>query len=354
MGFERRDGLGANHAAIGDDADPMEQEAFPQPRDHRYQGCHVGGIARPHLATDRPPGLIDDDAKNHLMQIWAGVFGMTVAAERRSAVTLEIQARRIEDRQPHIIEEVAALGEQLFLDQILVAAGHQAAALLVGKFFAEPSHRPVQVMQVDRVHAADGIGGSPLLRGTIRARIHDPMQHGQEHGALDRKLELAVGQQVFDHRSAKAVPPKSLEEQGRADPLGVDRRGLALLEGRQQHPALGESGAGSQQPIEFAALLERVEPAQRRHHGLARLAVDPMAFHHLEVIEAARSLGAEVHAGLPFASTTRPDPLAGQVCIAGSLALRRRPIPGFATAECGFQPHFEQVTVKVRSKGFFA
>jgi hypothetical protein len=113
-------------------------------------------------------------------------------------------------------------------------------------------------MQVDRVHAADGIGGSPLLRGAIRAGIHDPMQHGQEHGALDWKLELAVGQQVFDHRSAKAVAPKSLEEQGWADPLGLDRRGLALLDGRQQHPALGQSGAGSQQPIEFASLLERV------------------------------------------------------------------------------------------------
>jgi hypothetical protein len=30
------------------------------------------------------------------------------------------------------------------------------------------------------------------------------------------------------------------------------------------------------------------------------------------------------------------------------LALRKQLNPGFPTAECGFQPHFEQVTVKVR------
>ena len=58
---------------------------------------------------------------------------MTVAAERASAVALEIQAGGIEDRQPDIIEEAVAFGEQLLLDQILVGAGHQAAALLVGK-----------------------------------------------------------------------------------------------------------------------------------------------------------------------------------------------------------------------------
>src|SRR5664279_1399767 len=146
VGFERGDGLGADHAAIGDDADAIELETLAQPRDDGYECRDIGCIARPHLTTDRSPGLIDDDAKDHLMQIGAGVFGMIVAAERGSAVTLEIEARGIEDRQPDIIEEAAAPGEQLLLDQILVGAGHQAASLLVGKFFAEPGHRPVQVI----------------------------------------------------------------------------------------------------------------------------------------------------------------------------------------------------------------
>jgi len=38
--------------------------------------------------------------------------------------------------------------------------------------------------------------------------------------------------------STEAVSPKSLEEEGQADPLGVDRCGLARPEGRQQHPVL--------------------------------------------------------------------------------------------------------------------
>jgi hypothetical protein len=49
------------------------------------------------------------------MQIGAGILGMTVLAERRSAFPLEIEAGRIEDRQPYIVEQVAALCEQLFL-----------------------------------------------------------------------------------------------------------------------------------------------------------------------------------------------------------------------------------------------
>jgi hypothetical protein len=65
---------------------------------------------------------------------------MTVAAERLAAFALEIKAGGIEDRQPDIVEQAAASGEQLLLDQILVGA-----------------------------------------------------QHGQEDGALDRKFELAIG-----------------------------------------------------------------------------------------------------------------------------------------------------------------
>jgi hypothetical protein len=58
-----------------------------------------------------------------------------------------------------------------------------------------------------------------------------------------------------------------------------------------------------QQPIELAAFSERIEPAHGRHHGLAWLAVDPMAFHQLKIFEATGSLGAEVHASLRFACT---------------------------------------------------
>lgn len=142
-------------------------------------------------------------------------------------------------------------------------------------------------MQVDLVHATDGIGGPPLFRGAVRTRIHDPMQHSQEDGALDRKLEPAIGQQVLDHRAAGAVPPEPLEQQGWPDALGLDRCCLALGDGGQQHRALGEAGAGADQPTEFAAGLERIEPAHGCHHALTRLAVDPLAFHHLEIVEAA-------------------------------------------------------------------
>ena len=54
-----------------------------------------------------------------------------------------------------------------------------------------------------------------------------------------------------------------------------------------------EAGVG-----DLAACLERIEPAQGGHDALARLASDPMAFDQLEIVEATRSLGAEIHASL--------------------------------------------------------
>jgi len=93
---------------------------------------------------------------------------MAVAAEHLSAVTREIQTRRIEDRQPDVVEQVAAFAGQLFLDQVLAGARRQVAALLIRKFVAEPGHRPAQMVQVDRRYAADRMGRPPFLRGAIR------------------------------------------------------------------------------------------------------------------------------------------------------------------------------------------
>src|SRR5208283_4516877 len=92
------------------------------------------------------------------------------------------------------------------------------------------------------------------------------------------------------------------------------------------------------------------EPTEGGHDALARLAVDPMAFHHLEIFEATRSLGAEIHAGLCLPARESHVLQRCQAFTAILLALRNRPIPSFATAECGFQPCFDAPTVKVPSE----
>lgn len=112
----------------------MEQETLPQSGYHRYQRGDVGGVARPHFAANRPAILVNDDAEDHLMQIRPEIFAMTVVADRLAAVTLEIQAGGIEDRQPDIVEQAAAPGEHLLLDPVLGGAGRQAAAGLIRQF----------------------------------------------------------------------------------------------------------------------------------------------------------------------------------------------------------------------------
>ena len=70
---------------------PMRKRGA-QPVDHRDKRGDVGGVARPHLRTDRPPLLIDDDADDHLVQLRPVVLGMAALTERFAALTVEIQA----------------------------------------------------------------------------------------------------------------------------------------------------------------------------------------------------------------------------------------------------------------------
>ena len=64
--LQLRQGLGADHAAVGDHAHARDREAPAQPVDHRDQRADVGDIARPHLGAHRPPVAIDQDRQDHL------------------------------------------------------------------------------------------------------------------------------------------------------------------------------------------------------------------------------------------------------------------------------------------------
>ena len=49
--FERGHGRGADHAAVGDDAQPADAKTVAQPIDDRHQGRYIGGVAGPHRST---------------------------------------------------------------------------------------------------------------------------------------------------------------------------------------------------------------------------------------------------------------------------------------------------------------
>ena len=101
---------GADHAAIGDDADAGNQKAGLEPLDHRQQGGDVGGVTGPQLGTNRPPAAVDDDGEHDLLQIRAVVLRVAVLAEALAPTgqarglkahgALEIERGGVEEDQP--------------------------------------------------------------------------------------------------------------------------------------------------------------------------------------------------------------------------------------------------------------
>src|SRR5919202_192290 len=113
--LQRRDGLAADHAAIGDDAEPRDGKAPAQPVDDRHEAGDVGRVARPHLRADWTAVTIDYHGQDHLAQVGPVVLAVAVLPERLPAGALEGQAGGVQEHQIEAAEEVAAGGgEGLF------------------------------------------------------------------------------------------------------------------------------------------------------------------------------------------------------------------------------------------------
>ena len=82
--------------------------------------------------------------------------------------------------------------------------------------------------------------------------------------------------------------------------------GRVVLRRGQHHRARREARARAHQPLQLAARLERVQPAEGGDHPLADLAPDPPALGDLEIDPPARGLLAEVHVRLRVARTRSP------------------------------------------------
>src|SRR6516164_8141392 len=72
---------------------------------------------------------------------------------------------------------------------------------------AEPGHSAVEMMQIRSLGAGNVVILHPGPAIAIRARHEYPMQGGDEHGALQRKFEGAVLQQIAENiGDAEPVP----------------------------------------------------------------------------------------------------------------------------------------------------
>src|SRR5215467_6534820 len=141
--------LGADHAAVGDDADAADAKTSAQPVDDRQQGGDIGGVAGPQLAAQRPAVLIHDQPDDHLMEIRAVVFRMAATTKLRAAPSLEGQAGGVHEDDAEFGEQVAPTGKQPLFHEVLAAAQRQLAGSgLIGERLAEPSHGTVEMMQL--------------------------------------------------------------------------------------------------------------------------------------------------------------------------------------------------------------
>jgi len=89
------------------------------------------------------------------------------------------------------------------------------------------------MLQVQTADAGDGVIVLPLLGSAVAAGREEAMQHGEEDGPLDGKLEAAAFQQGRQDLVDRAVLPESLEDQSRPDPGAAGGDALAPCMGAE-------------------------------------------------------------------------------------------------------------------------
>ncbi len=167
--FKGSDGIGADHAAIGHDARAGDAKAGTQARDDGHQHFHVGRVARHHLGADRAPLRVDHHGQDHLGKLGPMILGMTTPTQRIVACAIERERGGIHEDKAEVGEQVPAAIEQLLLDYVLHAAGHQCALRLLLNLLAQPGHGTIEVMEGKILAAIHGIAFHPVQAGAVRA-----------------------------------------------------------------------------------------------------------------------------------------------------------------------------------------
>ena len=186
--FQFGDRLGADHAAVGDDADARDAEAALQAIDRGNEDADVGGVSRPHLRADGAAVAVEENGQDHLAEVGPMVLGEAAPAERSSARALEIEAGRIHEDDVERGQEVAAPREQALLQEVLQTTRRERrrpVLLGFGQLLAEPGHGSIEMMQIEAVDALDPTIQAPAVGGAIGAAAEQPMQYGEERRALE-------------------------------------------------------------------------------------------------------------------------------------------------------------------------
>jgi hypothetical protein len=112
--------LGADHAAVGDDAKLLDIEAMPHVLAYRHERFDIGGIAGPHLATDRPALIVNEHSHDHLLEVRPVILAEAPFAEALSAFSLKVDRRIVDENQLKAAEQIAPGLEHVLFDEVLV------------------------------------------------------------------------------------------------------------------------------------------------------------------------------------------------------------------------------------------
>src|SRR5450759_1990651 len=294
---------GADHPAVGNDADRADAEAAFQPLHDGNQTLHVGGVARPEFAADRIAVLIQYYAHNHLLQIGTMIFRMATLADRLAPLALEVDGSGVEEHQIQTGEQVPALREQFLLNQLLGSARHEGRSpvlLIFRQNSSQPSHGPVEMVQTQLAEAFDGVVVFPLLGGTVAARREEAMQHGEEDGPLDGKLEAAALQPSGQGLADRAGFPQTLEDHCRTDPGASSGDALTASMSAENRQLFREPPERLDERIEFAGSQKFIETTEAEQDALLNLAVDAHIIDDQEISSGTVGLSANEQSGAPM------------------------------------------------------
>jgi hypothetical protein len=164
------------------------------------------------------------------------------------------------------------------------------------------------MVESEVVGAVDPIVLAPSVGRAVGARDHQPVQHGQEAGALQREAEAARRGQIFDHRLAAGLTPEPFEGERGTDSAGGQRRRAALVEEREDHRALRHARGRAGQAIEVAVGLDLLLAAEVLDDPLLGAATLADALDQVEIAVGADLLLTDVHAAKQHAKSQKCQP----------------------------------------------
>ena len=260
--LQASDGGGADQAAVGDDAGAGDGEALAHALDHRQEQGDVGGVAGQQERGDRSVGAVEHDAQHHLGEVAAIVLGVAAPAERRPAAALEPQRRGVEEGHRQFAQQRLAVT----IERLLHGLAHHSP---VADILAQPRHRLVGVVEVERLRPGQAIRSLPGAGMAVGAGDHQPVHHGEIDRPLHVEAELAPGERRAQHLATAGLGPQPTEHQVRPDATAPQLGQLAPVVAGQDDGAAGMAGGRGDQAVERAGGLDLVA-ALCRHFGISR------------------------------------------------------------------------------------